>query len=429
MELSANKFESWTDGWTSIAPTTYQGCDDLAFQRWFKFKEAFSPSLVLDIIESLDTKPKHILDCFGGSGTTGMVSQFLGINSTLIEVNPFLGDLIEAKITSYAGINIRASSRDIITTAKARECDIQKFSSTLPPTFVEPGAKNRWLFSKGVAKNIAKLRFTIEELSCIRTKRLLKIALGSILVPLSNARIDGKGRRYKTNWESKQKQPEDVWDLFSKKVDDIANDISNHAISDNATFTLIRGDSRKAIKEVQSPIDLAIFSPPYPNSFDYTDIYNIELWMLGYLSSSQENQHLRRSTLQSHVQCKWEREVDKIDDGPLLTETIDKLMSASDKLWDPKIPSMVKGYFFDMRTILSNIKEKLSPNGTIALVVGNSSYADILINVPLILMEQAASVGLEVTDIQQVRSMRSSSQQSRDKITLLESLVLFKKSI
>ena len=34
------------------------------------------------------------------------------------------------------------------------------------------------------------------------------------------------------------------------------------------------------------PHDLAVFSPPYPNSFDYTDVYNVELWAMGYLRNS-----------------------------------------------------------------------------------------------------------------------------------------------
>ena len=42
----------------------------------------------------------HIADPFGGSGTTALAAQFLGIRPTTIEVNPFLVDLIEAKIAT-----------------------------------------------------------------------------------------------------------------------------------------------------------------------------------------------------------------------------------------------------------------------------------------------------------------------------------------
>src|SRR5580704_5356156 len=73
----------------------------LPFQRWFKFKEAFSPRFILDCIQTLDTAPRSCLDAFGGSGTTALTCQFLGIRPTTIEVNPFLCDLITAKLAAY----------------------------------------------------------------------------------------------------------------------------------------------------------------------------------------------------------------------------------------------------------------------------------------------------------------------------------------
>ena len=39
-----------------------------------------------------------IADPFGDSGTTALAAQFFGVKPTTIEVNPFLADLIEAKI-------------------------------------------------------------------------------------------------------------------------------------------------------------------------------------------------------------------------------------------------------------------------------------------------------------------------------------------
>ncbi|MDP0920002.1 hypothetical protein Q6272_33745, partial [Klebsiella pneumoniae] len=53
--------------------------------------------------------------------------------------------------------------------------------------------------------------------------------------------------------------------------------------------TVINGDSRTALQQVDQQADLIVFSPPYPNSFDYTDIYNVELWVLGYIGSSADN--------------------------------------------------------------------------------------------------------------------------------------------
>ena len=61
-------------------------------------------------------------------------------------------------------------------------------------------------------------------------------------------------------------------------------------------------NTRSSLQSTQ--FDLVVFSPPYPNSFDYTDIYNVELWALGYLGSSADNRKLRGETLRSHVQIR-----------------------------------------------------------------------------------------------------------------------------
>lgn len=71
---------------------------ELPLQRWYRFKEAFSPRFVSEAIASLERKPSICVDPFGGSGTTALTCQFLGVRPTTIEVNPFLADLIEAKL-------------------------------------------------------------------------------------------------------------------------------------------------------------------------------------------------------------------------------------------------------------------------------------------------------------------------------------------
>jgi hypothetical protein len=66
-------------------------------------------------------------------------------------------------------------------------------------------------------------------------------------------------------------------------------------------YAVLRGDSRQELASIDET-ELAVFSPPYPNSFDYTDVYNVELWSPGHLDSSEANLALRNSTLRSHAQ-------------------------------------------------------------------------------------------------------------------------------
>jgi hypothetical protein len=89
----------WLRLYTEAGPTSSnQGAARLPFQRWFHFKEAFSPKFVADILSSLPYKVNTCLDPFGGSGTTAVTCRMLGISSVSIEVNPFLADLSDAKL-------------------------------------------------------------------------------------------------------------------------------------------------------------------------------------------------------------------------------------------------------------------------------------------------------------------------------------------
>jgi hypothetical protein len=426
LNTTDSAFDLWTKDWSSLAPTTYQGSEELAFQRWFKFKEAFSPSLVESVIEGMDRRPKHILDCCGGSGTTGVVSQFLGIESTLVEVNPFLADLIEAKLSDYQEIDLPSLASRMFRRAEKLAVDVEALRKRLPPTFIAPGVKQRWIFSEEVATAVESFRISINGCTDKSAKRLFKVALASILIELSNVRIDGKGRRYRVNWQARTVSAEDVRTSFMAAIKRVIEDIYRHARIKRSEFTLLRGDARKQIPLVKDKVDLVLFSPPYPNSFDYTDIYNIELWMLGYLTSFEQNTKLRQSTLRSHVQIAWEKQDEKIE-SPTLTRTLNELDKVRDSLWNKNLPAMVNSYFTDMQTLIKESSNKLSAGGQLAMVVGNSSYANVLIDVPKILCEIGTILGLKQVSSASARSMRSSIQQGRASKTLAESLVIMKK--
>ena len=423
LERDNEAFDAWIQGWESPAPTTYQGSSELAFQRWFKFKEAFAPSLVEDVIASLKKKPTHILDCCGGSGTTGVVAQFLGIDSTLIEVNPFLADLIDAKLGDYRGLDLPSAASRVLRRAELIEVDLSTLRSRLPPTFIEPGVKERWIFSTEVARTIEALRISIDRCADKATRRLFLVALASILIEVSNVRIDGKGRRYRQNWQLRRITPTIVTSLLTETLRQMIEDIYRHAKVARAPYNLIRGDARKEIKSIDRSIDLVLFSPPYPNSFDYTDIYNVEVWMLGYFSNSKDNTNLRQATMRSHVQCSWTSS-DVTLSSKTLRSTLIALNNARGALWDRRIPQMVHDYFCDMQCLISESAKRLSDGGRIAMVVGNSSYANILIDVPQILCELSAEMGLETISSKSARAMRSSIQQGRASKTLAESLVV-----
>lgn len=381
----------------------------LPFQRWYRFKEAFSPRFVSTAIGSLKRKPSVCLDPCGGSGTTALTCQFLGVQPATIEVNPFLADLIEAKLCQY---DLRALIRDyakVVRIARDLEIDSEILLQFAPPTFVEPGVNDRWIFDHAVAGRLLAYREAIKQISDPAHSRLLRILLGSIAVGSSNVVISGKGRRYRSNWSSRTTQPDVVDKAFKAKVEDAIGDISRFGRRAQRNYVLLRGDARKLIADAP-PAEFALFSPPYPNSFDYTDIYNVELWLLGYLTSTGDNRLLREATLRSHVQIKQSYACET-PVSQILAKTVRALERRIDDLWDTNIPAMVRAYFADMAEILRALANTMASRADVMMVVGDSRYAGVRVDVASICAEMAPALGFDVRSTRPIRAMRTSAQQ------------------
>jgi hypothetical protein len=394
---------NWLESYAEAAPTSSnQGVANIPFQRWFHFKEAFSPKFVADTLGALPYKVDRCLDPFGGSGTTAVTCRMLGISSTVIEVNPFLADLIEAKLTPMPAASFCAAYDGLLSDLEVEPDDSLPIEG-MPPTMTEPGVKGRFVFAADV---YATVRAIVRASAALPPEeaRLLKVLLGAVLVSNSNVTINGKGRRYRRGWETRRRSAADLDDA----VDIAAADLTLYSGLRRGGHVVRRGDARTALARVEQA-DVAIFSPPYPNSFDYTDVYNLELWMLGYLKSGTGNRTLRRQTLRSHVQMKW-RQTQRVAVSEALEATLDALRRARSDLWNPHIPEMIGFYFDDLTIIFARLRRILARGRHAVVAIGDSQYGGIHVDVASILVECVRTLGFRLTESGAIRSMRNSSQ-------------------
>ena len=252
--------------------------------------------------------------------------------------------------------------------------------------------------------------------------------MASILQEVSNVFKNGKCLSYKKNWREKKYTRKQVHDLFiSHLTDIIIPDLENSQIDNSLnTDNIILGDSRKAISEIDKNIDLVITSPPYLNSRDYTDVYRLELWMLGYISTYKTERKQREQGLVSHVQIPiLEVEFPKVKE---LKEAIVFLESEEAVLWNDEIPKMVKGYFNDIEGILKQLKKKLNPNAKVYINVSNSAYSNYVIEVDVIIAKIAELLGYSCEEIRIARLIRTSNQQKNhiDVTKMRESIIVLK---
>lgn len=425
-------FDLWLDDRELRSIGTNYGSRSVAFQGWQKFKEAFAPELILRATAECGRPVTTVLDPFGGSGTTGLASQFLGFESVSVEVNPYLADLIEAKLTAYDVESLRLEATAFVDAlvelagADERLPGLTSRFGALPKTFIEPGVNERWIFSRPLAGLVAGALDLADKAVHPSHQRLFRIVIGGTLISLSNVRVSGKGRRYRSGWSDREVSPRKAADQIIKAIERAVEDVEQFQPRQTTSYRLIRGDSREALRDVTG-VDVAVFSPPYPNSFDYTDVYNVELWVLGYLANSKENRELRASTLASHVQVRRE-----FLPAPKGSSTLDvalrDLEERRDQLWDRTIPAMVGAYFADMAGILSSVHSSLSVAGEVWMVVGDSRYSGVDVRVADVLVELAPQLGYDLILKEPFRSMRSSPQQGGAP-ELAESLVVLRKRV
>jgi DNA modification methylase len=413
------QYRRWTSDRYVPSLGTNDGAEPIAFQAWHKFKEAFPPELVVRAIGESPIQVRNCLDPFAGSGTTPLTCQFLGLDSTVIEVNPFLADVIRAKLAKYNVDELVSGLAQVRRRSRRRSVKGREFFNGVPHTFIQPGLGERWIFSADVADRLASILSAVQELPSDESQRFFRVLVGGLLTDVSNVTVSGKGRRYRRNWKDNAQEPDRVDQFFAERAGQAIRDVQTFCDRPAVGMTVICGDCRQVTLEEM--FDLAVFSPPYPNSFDYTDVYNLELWMLGYLGSMEANRILRRSTLSSHVQLSR-----VYAPAPAGSSTLDsvlrRLTRRKEKLWDPRIPSMLGAYFADLVGVIDKVMKVLRPGAKVWMIVGDSRYAGVIVPVARIVTELAEGNGWTIHSAAPIRHMKSSAQQGR--LDLAESMIV-----
>ncbi|MEU8010389.1 DNA methyltransferase [Micromonospora parva] len=415
-------YRRWTGGRTVPSLGTNDGAPPLAFQTWHRFKEAFPPELIATAVTRSKRQVAACVDPFGGSGTTALACQMLGVRSTTIEVNPFLADVIRAKLASFDVDELISTLAQVRRQSKTRSVAATDYFANAPKTFLESPTNSRWLFNLPVADRLAAILSAIDGVEATGIRRLLRVVVGGMLAEVSNVTVSGKGRRYRGGWKDSATDADAVDRLFASRAERALTDIGQFRQRHLVDADVIEGDARKV--QLKGAYDLSVFSPPYPNSFDYTDVYNLELWMLGYLTKRDDNRHLRNATLSSHVQLLREYSPPPVG-SPTLDTVLERLNGAQGELWSPWIPHMIGSYFSDLMTVVDRLRPRLRDDAQCWIVVGDSRYKGVTVPVAKILTELVQERHWTVQHSAPIRHMKSSAQQG-GRPELAESLIVLR---
>lgn len=397
---------------------SFQANKTRASYRWFKYKEAFSATLVEYLLGQYGIAPGKVLDPFAGIGTTLFAASDVGMDADGIELLPIGQQIIDTRLCLE-----REFTPDDFFTLKMwskehpwEESEAKLQVSTLRIT--------QDAYPKDTLANIERYLWVLQREN-VRVQAILRLALLCILESISYTRKDGQYLRWDCRSGRKQgSMPFNKGQILNfnraicAKIQEIVRDIESDADSQElfpikkkqGKINLFRGSSLEVMPKLRKGSYAAIVtSPPYCNRYDYTRTYALELALLGV--REQELVDLRQQMLSCTVENrakdllsinpKWADAIRAADEQELLQCILQYLedQKRQGTLNNNGIPRMVRGYFYEMACIIAECSRVMKPNAIMCMVNDNVRYAGASISVDMILSSIAEKLGLHVENI------------------------------
>ena len=423
----------WNSDYTQDCVPNFTSNMNEPRHRWYDFKEGFSSTLVKKAIEDArktknDDSRFTLLDPFSGSGTSILTALQNDCDAIGFEINPFMSFVGQTKcIKKSKEYDKYIKELDFICKSPPfrKKSSLEGISTFSPPKNIADGDK--WLFNLDVLRTFEALK---NNAHLVEDSDIFILALLFSMMQCCNAKKDGKCLRYIKSWKENEYSGQNLRKLFRVNANNMIEDIVSTPLN-TGNSKIILGDARELFKRIETnAIDLIIFSPPYLNTFDYSDIYRPELYLSGMINNNDELMQIRKKTIRSHVQCKWEHK----DCSNMLSvkRIVGQLEKKKSDLWNTNIPQMISSYFFDLEIVINQAYRVAKPGAKLWFVVSTSAYAGIEIPVDIILADIAETNHWIIEGVYALRKLRTSSQcenNNKQKVKLRESLIICRKKV
>jgi roadblock/LC7 domain-containing protein len=407
--------------------------------RWYSFKEAFSHDLPSFVCGRLGVKPAGLAtDVFGGVATSALSLRSLGFDEVVgVEYSPFAHFVGRTKL-DWPRLEPKRLAR-LIREALRYETG----TDIAPPSLAAFG--NDEIFEEERLHSLLAAREHFRAIDARPAERsFLLLGLAAVIEDASGAMKDGRALRILRGRERVSKllgsrrglerSGDFVRDALASQLWAMKEDLDDLAplrkeVRSRSAHHL-RGDARELAAVKISPrkpaldagaVDFSLFSPPYLNCIDYSEVYKLELWLLEMISDESSFRQLRLGTLRSHPSVAFP------DRGYLAAERgdvvnlVDLVSSFIERNHArAHIGRMVRNYFDDMYRVLAQQAWALAPGAWMVCVVGNSTFSrrlkkdgatEEVWRIPLltdvILARMLGALGFEEVQIWSARDLRA----------------------
>ncbi|TMR12366.1 SAM-dependent DNA methyltransferase [Nonomuraea turkmeniaca] len=402
------------------------------FHRWFHLKEAYSSQLLDQLFTDSSFKPTagfRLYDPYSGSGTTLISAvDIAGRYMTSVEVygverNPFLWELSRAKLAG------RLHGQSLVAGLEAALAEIKSHSLEFDADDLEMPAqstlRNEVYFPRSHVEELVAIRKIIDRAAIEPCRSILRVCLAACVEPSGRLRRDGRALRF-----MERRKPRRPLEVFEERLRLVTADLSSSA-SLEAQGDVFFGDGRHLPGlSADGTFDWIVFSPPYPNNIDYTEIYKTESWILGCYSTSEDMRKQRLSTVRSHPSLRFNQ--GNLYESATYADAIDAIVQPvvaavpADKYAVGR-KEMIPGYVDDMIQTLAVCRSLVAEDGTLAYIVGNSAHGNddqaFVIAADVLIGAVAEQVGWRVAEVRVARKLtrrRANSPYLRESVVILK---------
>lgn len=357
--------------------------------NWYPYYAGYAQGFVSDIISFLNIKSNQVvLDPWNGSGTTTQVTAQKNIMSYGFDINPVMVTVAKSKLLS----NI--TYEELIDIAK--KIVEQSSSSRMRINTMNDPLKS-WLLHPP-AYQFRKLNYYITKHSILDDKfpGLREFFLVALFRTLK--RLLTPFRSTNPTWIKRAKSKNECINISRKKIyltflketismADVFQSYTKSYLAYGGKSIIEIGDSR-CLKLHSNLIDHIITSPPYCTRIDYVVSTSPELSLLGYDTTTFHDLRCRMIGTNNIVQGSiaysslW---------GRTCRSFLNQVQGHPSKASKAYYLKTYLQYFYSLYQSLEELNRVLKSYGTATIVVQDSYYKDVYLNLSQIIYEMVSS--------------------------------------
>jgi len=387
--------------------------------RWVPWIAGFSAAFVEEVFDvAVNCEPHEvtILDPFAGVGTTLIEGFKHGYNVAGFEINPYAALACEAKLHC---IRFRLKQlTDAIN--KLEDLRRSRWVEKAEPTSAPPENFRSKVpfFSRDIERQVLLLQDFIAEETGGFVARLLKVALGSVMVGFSNYSYEPSlGTRAAAGKD--EIEHADVFRIFCDKLWEMEADIAflqrHMKRFTHQPTAAVHQQSYFARSEVipDHTVDVLVTSPPYLNNYHYVRNTRPQLYWLGLVGDNRALKKLEEDNFGKFWQTvRSGPQIDLAFDLPELAgvlQTIRERNPGKRTYSGTGWANYAAAYFNDCYRFFDVTRPLMKPGGCVVVVIGNNIVQGVHIETDRFFAEIGDLHGFRVTGMHCVRRKRTGS--------------------